>query len=240
MVRRSLAVFGVCALALAGCGGGTKTVTVATSTSSSSSGPRTATVSTNPVSVCTYNADGSISSCSGASATDTASSPSTTDTNASSPPGPLSLGQSATFVGGQIVGEGAGEQVSVTVQRVIDPVTSGIVTLGVAAPPPPAGVRYLEVELRLQSTGTAPYSDSPGMETSLISKSTNGSVGQNMPGTTGPGQCATDLSTGVNIAPGQTESGCLFFQVPVDQQIGSVQYQTQGGGAGYQATWTLP
>jgi hypothetical protein len=75
-------------------------------------------------------------------------------------------------------------------------------------------MRYVEVKLSLSSTGTAPYSDSPGMELSLISKSTNGPVGQNMPGTTGPGQCATDLSTSVNIPPGQTVRGCLFFQVP--------------------------
>jgi hypothetical protein len=213
MLRSSLSAFAVGVLALAGCGGGTKTVIETAANSSSSSLPT-------------------------ASAPPATSGTPSTETTASSA-APLSLGQSASFVGGEIVGSGAGEQVSVTVQRVIDPATSGIVRLGSAAPPAPAGMRYVEVKLSLLSTGTAPYSDSPGMELSLISKSTNGPVGQNIPGTTGPGQCATDLSTSVNIPPGQTESGCLFFQAPVDQQIGAVQYQTQGGGPGYQATWTV-
>ena len=40
------------------------------------------------------------------------------------------IGQSASFAGDQIVGSGKGEQVSVTVQRVLDQGTSGIRYLG--------------------------------------------------------------------------------------------------------------
>ena len=150
----------------------------------------------------------------------------------------VSVGQSAQFAGGGIVGEGAGEEVSVTVQRVVDPATKGVIELGTPAQAPPAGMRRVAVKLSLVSLGTAPYSDSPGQELSLISKGTGGPVGQATPGTTGPGQCATDLSTSVNIAPSsETERGCVFFQVPSDQQISAVQYQTQGGG--YVATWTV-
>jgi hypothetical protein len=123
----------------------------------------------------------------------------------------------------------------VTVQSVIDPFTSAIV-LGTPGSPP-AGQRFVAVKLSIRSTGTEPYSDSPGMEMSLISKSTNGPVGQAAPGTTGPGECATDLSESVNIAPGQTESGCVVFQVPNGQQISAVQYETQGGEGGNLATW---
>ncbi len=185
---------------------------------------------------------GSVGACA-PPATSTPSSVPTQTTAASQSSGntsPLRLGQSADFVGNGIVGSGAGEQASVTVQRVIDPATNGIISLGTAAPPPPAGQRYVGIKLSIQSTGTIPYSDSPGNELSLISKSTGGPVGQAMPGTTGPGQCATDLSTSVNIAPGQTERGCVFFQVPAGQQLSAVQYQTQGGGPGYQATWNVP
>jgi hypothetical protein len=151
---------------------------------------------------------------------------------------PLALGQSADFAGDEIIGSGAGEQASLTVQRVIDPFPNPIV-LGTPGSPP-AGQRYVGVELTIQSTGTAPYSDSPGMEMSLISKSTNGPVGEVGPGVTGAGQCATDLSEGVNIAPGQTERGCVVFQVPSDQQISAVQYQTQDGEGGNLATWNVP
>ena len=187
-----------------------------------------------------------LAACGGSS---THSATATTDTSASAPAqsttssqtsasnSTLSLGQSAQFAGGEIVGEGAGEEVSVTVQRVIDPATKGVIELGTPAQPPPAGMRRVAVKLSLVSIGTAPYSDSPGQELSLISKSTGGPVGQATPGTTGPGQCATDLSTSVNIASGETERGCVFFQVPSDQQISAVQYQTQGGG--YVATWTV-
>lgn len=211
MRRRASAVAALIAVAAtAGCGGETKTVT---ETAAASVATSSSSASVPPPTTTTSSATNSTTS------------------------GPLQLGQSATFAGDQIIGSGAGEQVAVTVVKFVDPATQGIISLGVAAPPAPPGQRYVEVELKLDSEGTAAYSDSPGDELSLMSRSTGGPVGQAMPETTGPGQCATDLSTSVNIAPGQTERGCVYFQVPAGQKIDAVQYQTQGGD--YQATWNV-
>lgn len=220
MKRRVVAsaLAGVLIVALAGCGGGSTKAVVGTVGASTS---WSATLDLNP---------------STTPAASASSQPSATSTNTSS----LALGMSATFAGGEVVGSGSGSQVSVTVQRVIGPVTHGLIMLGSIYLPPPAGQHYVAVELRLQSTGTSPYSDSPELEMALISKNTGGPVGHVIPGTTGPGQCATDLSSSVNIAPGQIERGCVFFQVPDDQQLGAVQYETQGGDGGNLATWSIP
>ena len=235
-LRRSVCVSAVMcvsvATVLAGCGG-------SGANSSTGSGSNSSTATNCPPGQVPVGVAGACAPPS----TDTSASSTTqppTSSQASGSTSPLTLGQSADFAGDAIIGSGAGEKVSVTVQRVIDPITSGVISLGVSAPPPPVGQRRVVVELSIQSTGTSAYSDSPGQELSLISKSTNGPVGQATPGTTGPGQCATDLSVGVNIAAGQTERGCVFFQVPSDQQISAVQYQTQGGEGGNLATWTVP
>lgn len=146
----------------------------------------------------------------------------TTTSQASGSASPLALGQSADFAGNQIIGSGAGEGATVTVQRVIDPFPNPIV-LGTPGSPP-AGQRFVGVELTIQNTGTAPYSDSPGTEMSLISKSTNGPVGQAGP-VTGAGQCATDLSASVNIPPGRPSEDASCFKCPPDSR--SVRFSTR-------------
>jgi hypothetical protein len=149
----------------------------------------------------------------------------------------LRIGQSASFAGNQIVGSGTGEQVSVTVQGVIDEGTSGIHWLGARAPALPRGQRRIAVELTFRSTGKAAYDDSPENELSLIGPRSNGAVGKVLPGITGRGQCVSDLSTSVDVPPGGIDPGCVFFQVGSGQKIIAVRYQTQAGH--YLATWAL-
>jgi hypothetical protein len=149
----------------------------------------------------------------------------------------LRLGQSASFAGNQIVGSGKGEQVSVTVQAVNDSETNGIRYLGQRASAPPRGHRRIAVELTFKSTGTAAYNDSPEEELSLIGAGSGSSAVKVLAGTTGRGQCASDVSLGVDIPPGYIERGCVFFQVPNDSRISAVRYQTQAGH--YRATWAV-
>ncbi len=149
----------------------------------------------------------------------------------------LRIGQSASFAGDQIVGSGEGEQVSVTVQRVVDEGTSGIHYLGARAPSLPRGQRRIAVELTFRSTGKAAYDDSPEDELSLIGPRSTGAVGKVLPGITGRGQCQADVSASVDVPPGGIDPGCMFFQVPNDQKISAVRYQTQGGH--YLATWAV-
>ena len=150
----------------------------------------------------------------------------------------LRLGQSASFAGDQILGSGKGMQVSVTVQRVIDPLTGRIEYLGERAPGMPRGQQRIAVAMTFKSTGTANYDDSPEEELSLIAPDSRGPVGKVLlPGTTGQGQCAADLASSVDVAPGSTDRGCVFFQVPTGQKISAVRYQTQAGH--YLATWSV-
>jgi hypothetical protein len=149
----------------------------------------------------------------------------------------LRIGQSASFAGDQIVGSGKGEQVSLTVQRVVDEGTRGIHYLGARAPALPRGQRRIAVELTFRSTGKAAYNDSPEEELSLIGPGSVAAVGKVLPGVTGPGQCVSDLSTSVDVPPGRIDPGCVFFQVRSDQKISAVRYQTQAGH--YLASWAV-
>jgi hypothetical protein len=149
----------------------------------------------------------------------------------------LRLGRSASFAGDQIVGSGKGEQVSVTVQSVVGSETRGIRYLGQKAPAPPRGQRWIAVELTFKSTGTAAYNDSPEEELSLIGAGSRSSAFKVLPGTTGRGQCASDLSVGVDIPPGYIDRGCVFYQVPSASRISAVRYETQAGR--YRATWAV-
>jgi Domain of unknown function (DUF4352) len=184
--------------------------------------------------VCTYAPDGTLQGCS----QNGASTSSTTSTATSSSPGaPIALGESASFVGEEIIGGGPNPppEVAVTVQAVIDPL--GNATFAGSSAPKPAGQRYVAVQLKIQNTSGVAYSDSPSGELSLMSASTGGPVGDAAP-VTGPGQCVTDMST-VTVQPGATERGCVVFEVPNGQQLASVQYETQGGAGGNLATWKL-
>jgi hypothetical protein len=147
----------------------------------------------------------------------------------------LRLGQSASFAGNQILGSGKGEQVSVTVQSVVGSETNGIRYLGRATSAPPRGQRRIAVELTFKSTGKAAYNDSPEQELSLIGAGS--SAVKVLPGTTGRGQCASDLSVGVVIPPGTIDRGCVFYLVPSDSRISAVRYETQAGH--YRATWAV-
>ena len=213
---RYLLLAAVAMLTLSGCGGATKTVTETsppTSSASASAGPTTVT-SQNGVSTAATSAANS------------------------SPGAPLALGESASFVGEEIIGGGPNPppQVSVTVRAVIDPLSDASFA-GISAPQP-AGQRYVAVQLKIQNTSGVAYSDSPSGELSLMSASTGGPVGDAAPGVTGPGQCVTDMST-VTVQPGATEHGCVIFEVPNGQQLASVQYETQGGAGGNLAAWKL-
>lgn len=149
----------------------------------------------------------------------------------------LRIGQSASFAGDQIVGSGKGEQISVTVQRVVNQGAKGVRYLGAPAPAVPRGQRRIAVELTFRSTGTAAYNDSPENELSVLGPGSRGPVGKVLVGFTGPGQCVDDLSASVDIPPGRIAPGCVFFQVPSDQKVIGVRYQTQGGH--YLATWAV-
>jgi hypothetical protein len=128
-----------------------------------------------------------------------------------------------------LAGMYSGEQVSVTVTRVI-----------AAASPedhesaPPAGDRLYAVQFRLDDTGTMAYSDIPGNEATVVD-----SAGQSYQSS--PSTAAGCLGFPVTevIGSGDAGLGCVAFAVPATAKIVAVQFTLDSGVGPQTGQWTL-
>jgi hypothetical protein len=118
-----------------------------------------------------------------------------------------------------LTGDSSGEQMSVTVTKVISD-ASGSDEFNEA----PAGDRLYAVQFRLTDTGTAAYSDSPSNGATVVDSS-----GQ-------PYQSGFETVTGCqsyggteNIASGASGLGCIVFEVPKSAKITQVQFTLDSG-----------
>jgi hypothetical protein len=119
-----------------------------------------------------------------------------------------------------LTGNGSGEQMAVTVTKVIgdaepgDEITSA-----------PSGDRLYAVQFRLADTGSAAYSDAPsnGAEvTDSTGQSYDASLMDSAAG------CASFPGT-ENVAPGSSGLGCIVFEVPASAKITQVQFTLDSG-----------
>lgn len=89
---------------------------------------------------------------------------------------------------------------------------------------PSAGDRYESVQFRIVNSGTSAYQDDP-----LSEASAKDAAGQNMQlafvSSTAAG---AQMSSSVNLAPGDTALGFITFDVPAGDRIAQVQYSTEG------------
>ena len=129
-----------------------------------------------------------------------------------------------------IAGSTSGDQLSVTVEKVVDPDSSndGFST-------PPAGDRYVSVQFQIVNSGTGSYPDDP-----LADISAKDSSGQNMnedylSSTTAGAQ----MSSSVNLAPGDKALGFVTFDVPTGDKIAQVQYALNEGIYGNSGEWQV-
>jgi hypothetical protein len=125
---------------------------------------------------------------------------------------------------------GSGEQLAVTVTKVINSARPGGESGGA-----PAGDRLYAVQFRLRDTGGAPYLDAPASSAVVVD-----SAGQSYRA------AITDSAAGCqgfpateNIAPGSSGLGCVVFQVPEAAKIADVQFTLDSGLASQTGQWNV-
>lgn len=146
-------------------------------------------------------------------------------TASASPAGPLAV------TGSQIALEGndAGEQVTVTVVRVIAHAQPGD-----SFTTAPAGYRLYAVQFRLYNAGTAAYSDAPD-NSAVVTDDTGQSYDSSIDAVAG---CPSFPGT-EKIAPGGTGLGCVTFEVPRGALIDHVQFTLDSGFGPQTGQWDV-
>lgn len=167
-----------------------------------------------------------------AAAETTARAKSGTDAGNSAQAGSSAKGASGTArIGSSITlaGNDAGEQMTVTVTRVL---RHAVPTSDFEAPQ--AGDRLYAVQFRLADTGSLAYSDAPDNGAVLVD-----SAGQSYQSTIASViGCHTFPGT-ENIPAGGTGLGCVVFEVPAKAVIVSVQFTLDSGMASQTGQWDI-
>lgn len=100
---------------------------------------------------------------------------------------------------------------------------------------PQSGMKYVGVTLRLTNVGSVPYSDSPSNGATILT-----ATGQQGKTTIiASGECSGGFDASVKIAPGESQEGCIPFEVP-DGAVSSKFQWTPASGFGEEtAEWSL-
>jgi hypothetical protein len=128
-----------------------------------------------------------------------------------------------------LTGNDSGEQMSVTVTKVITS-AKGSDDFSQA----PAGDRLFAVQFRLRDTGSAAYSDAPS-NGAAVTDSKGQSYQSGFETVTG---CPAFPDT-ENIAPGATGLGCVAFEVPKAAVITQVQFTLDSGFGPQTGEWDV-
>lgn len=157
------------------------------------------------------------SSSAGGSAANTAGSGST------SQPQLATVGDTLTLQGS------GGESLAVTVDQVMDPLPVG------SDDQADGGQRFVGVQITLRNVGSVPYSDSPSNGATLLSNTNEQAQREIVTG----GPCGNDFASSVNISPGDTEQGCVPFEMPTGQTSNAFQFTLDSGFANQTGQWSL-
>lgn len=114
----------------------------------------------------------------------------------------------------------AGGTATMTVLKVVDPVTPKNGS-------EPAGIRDVAVQVRIVGDGPAAFTS--GLMSTLHGFDANGQaidVHAEWPTSAGP---ELDVVTGVSVAAGDTQSGFITFEVPTGAKLARLQYTPPGG-----------
>jgi hypothetical protein len=128
-----------------------------------------------------------------------------------------------------LAGDSNGEQMSVTVVKVITTAAPGDEFSGA-----PAGDRLYAVQFRLRDTGSAAYSDAPDNSATAVD-----SVGQSYQAAIDDAAGCQSFAATENIAPGSSGLGCVVFEVPKAARIVSVQFTLDSGMGPQTGQWDV-
>ena len=127
-----------------------------------------------------------------------------------------------------LTGNSSGEQVAVTVTKVISSASPGDELTSA-----PAGDRLYAVQFRLHDTGPAAYSDAPSNGAAVVD-----SAGQSyQAGLADTASGCASFASPENIAPGATGLGCIVFEVPKAAKITAVQFTLDSGMGPQTGQW---
>ncbi|WP_330452544.1 MULTISPECIES: DUF4352 domain-containing protein [unclassified Streptomyces] len=130
-----------------------------------------------------------------------------------------------------LTGDGEeGEQLAVTVVKVVDPAGAAD-----EFSTPAADKRYVAVQFRLKNTGSAVYDDSPGNGTTVVD-----TRGQQFEATVEDTSAGPGFPGSVTIAPGDTGLGFITFEVPKKSTVAKIQFAMNSGFSGNTGQWTVP
>jgi hypothetical protein len=134
----------------------------------------------------------------------------------------LRIGEGAT-----VAGADPGEKIQVTLLAFMPNIPGG------ANDHPEFDMQYVGVELRLRNVGSVAYSGAPAEG---VTVSTN--EGQKSKrAVLSEGACSERFSRTLDIAPGQSEQGCVPVQIPVVATATQIRFAPSGGSTGVE--WSL-
>ncbi|HEY3959291.1 MAG TPA: DUF4352 domain-containing protein [Solirubrobacteraceae bacterium] len=145
-------------------------------------------------------------------------------TTSSSGHNELTLGDTAT-----LAGERSGERLGVTLLSYRSTITVGEYDT------PDSGMKYVGVVLKIKNVGTAPYSDSPSNGATILTAS--GRQGKTT--IIASGECSEGFASGVKIAPGESQEGCIPFELPQEDVAAKLQWTPASGFGEETAEWSI-
>lgn len=125
----------------------------------------------------------------------------------------------------------SGHAETVTVVKVVNPATGSD-----QFSQPQAGKTFIAVQLSIKNNSTAAIAPNPDLEVTLIdsnNQSYNPDFGNTIAG------CQAFAST-LSIAPADTTTGCVAFQVPSGTIPAKTQYTPSSGFSGSTGQWLIP
>lgn len=136
---------------------------------------------------------------------------------------PAAVGDTLTLQGD------SGERMAVTVDGVMDPLAVG------PDDQADSGQRFVGVQITLKNVGSVPYSDSPSNGATLLSNQNEQAQGEIVSG----GPCGNGFQSSANVASGDTQQGCIPFEMPNGETPASFQFTLSSGFADQTGQWSL-
>jgi hypothetical protein len=132
---------------------------------------------------------------------------------------------------GSTVDIGGSKGLAVTLTQIVDPASGSDQYTS-----PDAGKRFVAAEVKIVNNGTAAFSDDANSDMTLI-----GSDNQSYTADFDTVSECTNFNSGqFTLAPGESSTGCVVFQVPNGVNTAKVQFQTQSGLSQSTGEWLVP
>jgi len=146
-------------------------------------------------------------------------------TTSSAEPAPeLKIGSTVT-----LKGEQSGEQVEATLLAYRESIPVGEYDT------PQSGMKFVGVTLKLKNTGSVLYSDSPSNGAVILTSTGRQAKTAIVTG----GDCAEGFSESVKIAAGESQEGCIAFELPEGATAAKLQWTPSNGYSEETAEWSL-